>query len=101
MLIIYLQTMRRHNSDAFSASSTSLCNYLHTSNCTQPSQSDDEEQAPGSAHVTDEETICLAMEYLFRHGVPRSRFKVYPHLPPSVLYNASSFWHRVLCQTAR
>jgi len=70
-----IKTLSRQNHHAFSASSTSLSNYLQTSDWIEHSDSDEEEQSQDFTHMMDEEIICMMLECLFRHGVPRSRFK--------------------------
>lgn len=66
------QTLKRQNRAASNASFTSLLTYLHASS----EDLSDVEKRQDCTHTTDEGTLCISLERLFKLGVPRQRFKV-------------------------
>jgi hypothetical protein len=65
------QVIQRYHTSAFSVSLSSLSAYLESIQ-EASSQHEDKE-----TKLTDEEALCLSLEFIYRNGVRRPKFKVF------------------------
>ena len=70
------QNITEQNQTALKVSSQSLSDYLRTATSFPDDDSEGEDEL-AIKHMNYEDSVCMAMEQVFKNGVSRPRFKVF------------------------